>query len=146
MEEQDQQNQSSQLTKSDQELQQDPESQQEQQDQQSQQPKFLQAIPRILASTVSIFIFIFLFIYLVLFGIVGLFIDWLAPTANMQLILGNYTNVTSALGAAIAAGASTQHLTQVRKLNRKHEELKKLVVDLHSKIDNLNSAGMQHHK
>ena len=111
----------------------------------AQQPRFLQAIPRILASTVSIFIFIFLFVYLVLFGIAGLFIDWLAPSDSMQLIFGNYTNVTSALGAAIAAGASTQHLTQVRKLRSGHDELKTLVLDLHSKVDKLSSASSHHH-
>jgi len=111
----------------------------------SRQPRFLQAIPRILASTVSIFIFIFLFVYLVLFGFVGLFIDWLAPTEGMQLILGNYTNVTSALGAAIAAGASTQHLTQVRKLRHSHAELKSLVLALHDKMDTMNSKASRQH-
>jgi len=118
---------------------------QAEQPEQPHQPRFLQAIPRILASTISIFIFIFLFVYLVLFGIAGLFIDWLAPSDDMQLIFGNYTNVTSALGAAIAAGASTQHLTQVRKLRHGHDELKALVLDLHSKVDKLSSTGGHHH-
>ena len=110
-------------------------------DEQQKGPKFLQAIPGILASNVSIFIFIFLFIYLVIFGVIGIFVDWLAPTDNMQLILGNYTNVTSALGAAIAAGASTQHLTQVRKLHHKHEELKSLIEGLHTKVDKIDKKA-----
>ena len=101
--------------------------------------KFLQAIPRILASKVSIFIFLFLFVYLVIFGLIGLWVKWLAPSASAQLVLGNYTNVTSALGAAIAAGASTQHLIQVKKLKSNHDELVESVKDLHRKIDTLNS-------
>ena len=99
--------------------------------------KILNAIPRILSSKISIFIFIFLFIYLVIFGLVGLFIEWLAPSTSAQLILGNYTNVTSALGAAIAAGASTQHLSQAKKLNENHDNLKKSVDELHAKVDKL---------
>jgi len=106
-------------------------------DEQQKGPKFLQAIPGILASNISIFIFIFLFIYLVIFGLIGLFVSQLAPTAEAQLVLGNYTNVTSALGAAIAAGASTQHLSQVRKLHHKHEELKSLIEGLHTKVDKM---------
>jgi hypothetical protein len=50
----------------------------------------------------------------------------------MQLILGNYTNVASATGAAIAAGAgvtavatSSAVLHHVRKSARKYDELKK---------------------
>ena len=99
--------------------------------------KILGFIPRILASKISIFIFLFLFIYLVLFGLIGLFIEWLAPSASAQLVLGNYTNVTSALGAAIAAGASTQHLSQARKLRVSHDELKKSIDELHVKVDKL---------
>ena len=63
------------------------------------------AIPRALASKVSIIIFIVLFVYLVGFGVVGLWVPALEPSATVQLILGNYTNVASATGASIAAGA-----------------------------------------
>ena len=99
--------------------------------------KFLNAIPRVLAGKVSIFIFIFLFVYLVIFGLLGLFITSLAPTAEVQLILGNYTNVTSALGAAIAAGASTAHLVQSRKNRETADKLKQSINDLHAKVDKL---------
>ena len=68
--------------------------------------KFIDLIPRVLSSTPAIFIFLFLFIYLVIFGLIGIFAKNLAPSADMQLVLGHYTNVTSALGAAIAAGAA----------------------------------------
>jgi len=106
-------------------------------EEQTSKPKILQAIPGILSSNVSIFIFIFLFIYLVVFGLVGLFVKGLAPSADMQLVLGNYTNVTSALGAAIAAGASTHSVNQMRRLHNRHEELRQLVESLHTKIDQI---------
>jgi hypothetical protein len=67
--------------------------------------KFLSLVPRVLASKPSIIIFMGLFIYLVGFGIIGLFVKGLEPSDTIQLVLGNYTNVTSATGASIAAGA-----------------------------------------
>lgn len=99
--------------------------------------KFIDLIPRVLSSTPAIFIFLFLFVYLVIFGLIGIFAKNLAPSADMQLVLGNYTNVTSALGAAIAAGASTAVHSSVKKLHARHDELKKSLEDLHAKIDKL---------
>jgi len=94
--------------------------------------KILNAVPRLLSSKLSIFIFIGLFIYLVGFGILGLWIPALEPSSTMQLILGNYTNVASATGASIAAGAGVTAvattsvvLHHVRKNNQRYEELKK---------------------
>jgi len=101
--------------------------------------KLLDAIPKILSSTPAIFIFLFLFVYLVVFGIVGLFAKNLAPSSDMQLVLGNYTNVTSALGAAIAAGAATAVHSSVKKLHAKHDALKKSLDELHAKVDKLSS-------
>lgn len=100
--------------------------------------KWLTKIPALLSSPVSIFIFIFLFIYLVIFGMIGLFIKQVQPSADMQLILGNYTNVLSALGAALAAGSGAKHTKNLRELHDKHDELQKSVDDLHAKIDKLN--------
>ena len=99
--------------------------------------KFLAAIPRLLSSNVSIFIFVFLFIYLVIFGLIGIFVKGLAPSSYAQLFLGNYTNVTSALGAAIAAGASTAVHSSVKKLHSRHDDLKKSLDELHAKVDKL---------
>lgn len=98
---------------------------------------FLALIPRMLSSTISIFIFIFLFVYLILFGLIGLFTTSIAPSSETQLILGNYTNVTSALGAAIAAGASTAVHASVKKLHTRHEKLQKSLDELHKKVDKL---------
>ena len=64
--------------------------------------KFIDSIPKWLSSKVSIFIYIFLFVYLVLFPALAVILPFmkpLVPTNTTQLILGNYTNVLSALGA-----------------------------------------------
>ncbi|MFZ2560256.1 MAG: hypothetical protein WAW91_01335 [Candidatus Nanoperiomorbaceae bacterium] len=109
--------------------------------------KIIDKIPALLSSNVSIFIFLFLFVYLVLFGVVGLFSVWfaknMAPNANVQLVLGNYTNVTSALGAAIAAGASTSAHASLKKLHDKHDTLKQSLDSLHAKVDELTSDSRE---
>lgn len=97
-----------------------------------------QAIPGILSSKPSIFIFLFLFFYLVILGMIGIVIPALEPSTDMQLVLGNYTNVTSALGAAISAGASTAAHSSIKDLHKKHDALSQSVGDLHKKIDELN--------
>ena len=117
-------------------------------DQSSGVEKILAWVPRALSSKLSIFIFIGLFIYLVGFGIIGLWLPALEPSATLQLILGNYTNVASATGASIAAGAGVTAvattsvvLHHVRKNAQKYEELKKshdemraLVQEIHRTI------------
>jgi hypothetical protein len=104
--------------------------------------KLLTKIPELLASEVSIFIFMFLFVYLVIFGIIGLFNAFfaknIAPNSQIQLVLGNYTNVVSALGAAIAAGASTATHSSLKKLHSRHDKIEKSLAELHEKVDNIN--------
>lgn len=99
--------------------------------------KWLSKIPGLLSSPVSVFIFIFLFIYLVVFGIIGLFVKPIQPSADLQLVLGNYTNVLSALGAALAAGAGAKHSKNLRDLHDKHAELQTSLNELHAKIDKM---------
>jgi hypothetical protein len=101
--------------------------------------KFLSNIPELLSSKVSVFIFIFLFIYLFLFGIIGLVIKSIEPSATSQLIFGNYTNVLSALGASLAAGAGATHSKKLKDLHDKHATLQASIDDLHKKIDKLSS-------
>jgi len=110
--------------------------------------KILGLIPRALSSKTSIVIFIGLFIYLVGFGIIGLFLPAFEPSATVQLVLGNYTNVTSATGASIAAGAGTAAvatsaavLTHVRRNSKKydelkqsHDEMRQMVEEIHRKV------------
>jgi hypothetical protein len=99
--------------------------------------KWLAQIPAALSSTPSVFIFIFLFIYLFIFGLVGLFIKQIQPSSEMQLILGNYTNVLSALGAALAAGAGATHTKNLKELHKKHDKFQTSLDELHNKIDEL---------
>lgn len=103
--------------------------------------KFLAKIPQILSSTTSVFIFIFLFVYLVLFGIIGLFWPQFEPSSNVQLVFGNYTNVLSALGAALAAGSGAAHVSNLRELHKRHDDLKASIDDLHKKVDELSSKS-----
>jgi len=100
--------------------------------------QWLSKIPALLSSPVSVFIFIFLFVYLVIFGIIGLFIKQVQPSSDLQLILGNYTNVLSALGAALAAGSGARHTKNLRELHTKHDKLQKSVDELHEKLDQIN--------
>jgi hypothetical protein len=75
----------------------------------------LAAVPRLLASPPAILFLLALFLYLVVLGVVGLFAPAVEPSATIQLVLGNYTNVTSALGASIAAGAGLTVLHETRQ-------------------------------
>lgn len=99
---------------------------------------FLQKIPALLSSQISIFIFIFLFVYLFIFGLLGLVIKALEPSSNTQLVFGNYTNVLSALGAALAAGSSSRHTKTLKELHKRHDNLQASLNELHAKVDELN--------
>lgn len=102
--------------------------------------KGLGKIPQILASPVSIFIYLFLFFYLVIFAVLGLIIpelSTLTPSDNIQLILGNYTNVLSALGASLAAGSGVVTHASLKRMHQKHDSLEESVKQLHEKIDQL---------
>ncbi len=101
--------------------------------------KLLGKIPAMLSHPISVFIFIFLFIYLFIFGLIGLTIHSLEPSANSQLIFGNYTNVLSALGASLAAGSGAKHVKSLNELHDKHDKLQASVDELHGKIDNLSN-------
>lgn len=109
---------------------------------------FLQKIPKLLASKVSIFIYLFLFFYLVLFAFLTKLLPslaGLAPSDSAQLILGNYTNVLSALGASIAAGNGVAMRHNQEKIQQRHEdmhqELTGKIEELHQKIEALNQQN-----
>lgn len=106
--------------------------------------KILKKIPALLASKLSIFIYLFLFFYLVIFAFITKLIPALnswAPDNNVQLVLGNYTNVLSALGASIAAGNGVAVRSKMDKMQRRHEdmhqELSDKIAELHSKLEHL---------
>jgi hypothetical protein len=84
----------------------------------SKMDKVLGRLPSLLSSKPVIIFGIILFFYLFVFaGIASLLGHSDAVTANTQLILGNYTNVSSSVGAGIAAGAG---LTLLKRQNRAH--------------------------
>lgn len=99
--------------------------------------RLLAKIPALLSSQVSVFIFIFLFVYLFIVGLLGLAVKSLEPSANVQLVFGNYTNVLSALGAALAAGSGAKHTQSLKELHAKHGELQASLRELHDKVDTL---------
>ncbi len=105
--------------------------------------KFIDSIPKWLSSRISIFIYIFLFIYLVLFpafAVVFSFMKPFVPSNTIQLILGNYTNVLSALGASIAAGSGVIVHRKVVKMQKAHEEMHETIKSLHEKVNEINNV------
>ena len=88
--------------------------------------KILNAVPRLLSSKGHIVFLFALGLYLVVLPVLHIY----TPGPTQMLEGGNYTNVTSDLGACIAAGG-TVHLI---KKNREHRnELAKL----HAKLDHV---------
>lgn len=85
--------------------------------------RILTAVPRLLASMPHIIGLIILGFWLVVFPALGI----VHPSAETELIGGNYTNVTSDIGACIAAGG-TIHIV------RQHHKLHELVERLHRKL------------
>ena len=94
--------------------------------------RVLAYVPRILSSHAHIIFLVFLGIYLVLLPLVGV-----SVSSKAELIGGNYTNVTSDLGACIASGL-TVHL--VKRAHRRSQELEQVVDSLHRRHAELESA------
>lgn len=100
----------------------------------------LQKIPGLLSSKVSILIYVALFFYLVVYALLCNVIpamQGLAPSETTQLVMGNYTNVLSALGASIAAGAGVAAHSSIKAMHKKHDDLQRTIEALHEKIDRL---------
>jgi hypothetical protein len=89
----------------------------------------LNAVPRVLASKPHVVFLFALGVFLVLLPLVGVHVS-----AKAELIGGNYTNVTSDLGACIAAGG-TVHLV------RRHRAHQHQLAELHTKLDLLLSTA-----
>jgi hypothetical protein len=88
----------------------------------------LDAVPRLLASKPHIAWLFVLFVWIVLLAAV-------APdlvSARTELILGNYTNVTSAIGACIAAGGTVTAVHHLRRQSRISEQRLKLEEERHA--------------
>jgi hypothetical protein len=89
--------------------------------------KILGVVPRALSSHVHILFLGALGVFLVLLPLFGVHVS-----ARAELIGGNYTNVTSDLGACIAAGL-TVHL--VRRDRRRAEQLDDVLHAIHNRHD-----------
>ncbi len=93
---------------------------------QSRLDRALGFVPRVLASKPHIFFLLGLGLYLVILPLVGV-----AVSAKAELIGGNYTNVTSDIGACIAAGGTLHLIHQTRRRHRLEEERLQLTRQMH---------------
>jgi hypothetical protein len=80
--------------------------------------KVLALVPRVLSSHVHIIFLACLGVFLVLLPLFGVHVS-----ARAELIGGNYTNVTSDLGACIAAGLTVHLVKRDRRRTGELEEL-----------------------
>ncbi len=96
----------------------------------------LQRVPWILSSRPHIIWLIALGIYLIVLPLVGF-----AVSAEAELIGGNYTNVTSDIGACIAAGGTLHLVNQGRKRQRADAERLTLLKEVHALLHHLHSAA-----
>ena len=94
---------------------------------------FLAKLGPIGGSKPFLFFMIFLFLYLFVYAGIGVLAG--NPTlvsATNQLILGNFTNVASALFAGIAAGASLTLVKHSHRRNVLAEESHRLTREMHT--------------
>ncbi|MDA8313895.1 MAG: hypothetical protein M0010_01765 [Actinomycetota bacterium] len=91
--------------------------------------RVLALVPRALSSKPHIVFLTALGVYLVLLPLAGVHVS-----SFSELVGGNYTNVTSDLGACIAAGGTLKVLSSHREHRREIERLRSMVEDLHRKL------------
>lgn len=98
--------------------------------------RILQWVPRLLASKPHIIALTALGIYLVLLPLFGL-----AVSSKSELIGGNYTNVTSDIGACIAAGGTLHLINQGRKRRRTEAERLRLTREMHALLHHVHAEA-----
>jgi hypothetical protein len=96
--------------------------------------RMLQWIPRLLSSKPHVVLLTLLGVYLVILPLFGI-----AVSAKSELIGGNYTNVTSDIGACIAAGGTLHLIAQGRKRQRLDEERVRLLREVHHLLHHVHS-------
>jgi len=101
----------------------------QQEDNSSRLAKALGLVPRALSSKPHIVLLGGLGIYLVLLPLAGVHVSSFA-----ELVGGNYTNVTSDLGACIAAGGTLHLIKSHREHRREIARLHEMVEDLHARL------------
>lgn len=92
----------------------------------------LQWVPRILSSKPHIIWLVALGIYLIVLPLLGV-----AVSAKSELIGGNYTNVTSDIGACIAAGGTLHLVSQSRRRQKVDAERLTLLKEVHALLHHL---------
>ncbi len=97
---------------------------------QSRLDKILAGVPRVLSSHVHIMFLGLLGIFLVILPLLGVGIS-----QKEMLIGGNYTNVTSDLGACIAAGLTVHLVKRDRRRSQELEEYFRRLHDRHTKLE-----------
>lgn len=98
--------------------------------------RILQWIPRLLSSKPHVVLLTLLGVYLVLLPLFGV-----GVSAKSELIGGNYTNVTSDIGACIAAGGTLHLINQGRRRQRIEEERLRLLREVHSLLHHVHAAA-----
>jgi len=84
-------------------------------------------IPRILSSKPHVVLLVLLGVYLIILPLFGLVVS-----NKAELIGGNYTNVTSDIGACIAAGGTLHLIRQNRKRAKRDQERDRVLQDIHA--------------
>jgi len=92
--------------------------------------KVLGYVPRALASKPHIIFLAILGVYLVVLPLVHVHVSSFA-----ELVGGNYTNVTSDLGACIAAGGTLHLIRSHREQRHEIAHLHQLVAEMHAKLE-----------
>ncbi|MHB8671757.1 MAG: hypothetical protein ACYDAD_14555 [Acidimicrobiales bacterium] len=91
--------------------------------------KVLGFVPRALSSKPHIIFLAALGVYLVLLPLLQVHVS-----AFSELVGGNYTNVTSDLGACIAAGGTVHLVKSHREHRREIDRLSELIRQVHTKV------------
>jgi hypothetical protein len=103
---------------------------------QSRFDRMLQWIPRILSSKPHVVGLTLLGVYLVVLPLLGVVVS-----NKAELIGGNYTNVTSDIGACIAAGGTLHLISQNRKRAKIDQERLTLLREIHGVLHHVHPAA-----
>src|SRR4029077_18367268 len=98
--------------------------------------RILQWIPRLLSGKPHVVLLTLLGFYLVILPLLGVHVS-----PKSELIGGNYTNVTSDIGACIAAGGTLHLISQGRKRQRIDEERLRLLREVHSLLHHVHASA-----
>ena len=88
--------------------------------------RILAWVPRILSSKPHVMFLLLLGVYLIVLPLCGVHVS-----AGSELVGGNYTNVTSDIGACIAAGGTLHLIAQGRRSQKIEEERLRLTQETH---------------